>query len=166
HDRAAAAFLAGSNLKGLPVELHLSTRPKSEVAYGLVSLPLPIEKGCSEDYARPLAGEGFKVGETQVEWKESPTAEDILGRRVVVDRNFVVFSQFLQSIERKTTPDILDRIGGYVDMRFAEQAQEIEEADRRDHSIKPGDVIRNEPVFVMALKRYLELEIDAWEKRF
>jgi hypothetical protein len=164
HTLAAEAFLAGSGLKDLRVELQLSARPKSEVAHGLVSDPLPLEME-DEHYDRPLAGESFRVGDRQVDWKESPDSADIQAKRVVADRTFPLFSQFLGAIKRPISEDTLDRIGGYVDTRFAQQAQEIEDAKRKDPSTRAGDVIRNEPVFIMALKRYLELEIDAWDKR-
>jgi len=163
HDRAAQAFLAGADLKDLRVEFHLSARPKSEVAYGLVSDPLPLE--ISEGFSQPLAGEAFLIGDDAKTWNDPVAAKDISAKRVSVNRDFPVFSQFLDAIERRRDEDLLDRIGGHVDLRFAQQAMEIEKAEREDTGIRGSDVIRNEPIFVMALKRYLELEIDEWERR-
>jgi hypothetical protein len=164
HDRAARAFLAGSNLSDVRIEFHLSPRPKAEVAYGLVSDDLGF-KPPQGDFSHSLAGEAFLVGDDAKTWNESVLAKDISGRRVSVDRKFPIFTQFLDAIERRNDEDVLDRIGGHVDLRFAQQAMEIEKAQKEDQSVRASDVIRNEPIFVMALKRYLEMEIDDWERR-
>jgi hypothetical protein len=165
HDRATGAFLAGANLKNLKVEIHLSARPKSEVAHGLVCGSLPLNED-AEDYARPMAGESFKTPTGLGDWKESPPSEDIMNKKVFADRRLPIFSSFLRSIDVPVTEEMLDRIGGQIDLRFGQQAQEIEAARAKDPRTKPADVVRNEPVFIMALKRYLELEINEWERRF
>ena len=162
HERATTAFLAGANLKDLRVDIQLSARPKAEVAYGLVSDPLGLE--FAETFTQSLAGEAFVVADAARTWNASVAAADIRSKRLRVDRTLPVFESFLKSIGRRSDEDLLDRIGGYVDLRFAQQAQEIERAER-DESGGGGDVVRNEPIFVMALKRYLEMEIDAWERR-
>jgi hypothetical protein len=162
HDVAAAAFRAGAALPDLEVEIHLSARPKSEVAYGLVSDPLPLTIAASASL--PLAGEVFTVGGVEQSWNQGPDADDIRAKRVKVQPAMPIFSQFLTAIGRSRSADV-DRLASHVDLRFALQAQDIERAEREDRSRPGAEVIRNEPIFVMALKRYLELEIDAWERR-
>ena len=77
-----------------------------------------------------------------------------------------MFSAFLESIGRSVDEDVLDRIGGRVDNRFLKRAQEIEELHRKNPGTKLDDLVRNEPIFIMALKGYLEIEIDAWARLF
>jgi hypothetical protein len=165
HERAAKAFLAGAGLEKLKVHIQLSPRPKSEVAHGLVCDKFPLDAD-AEDFARPMAGEKYKVGGQQQDWKTTPAVEDISGKRVFADRSFPIFTQFLSAIGRPVSEDALTRIGGFVDTRFAQQAQDIEDAKQKDHNKNPAEVLRNEPVFIMALKRYLEMETDDWARRF
>jgi hypothetical protein len=63
-------------------------------------------------------------------------------------------------------PDILDQLGSEVNLRFAQQAKEIEKAMRSGSGFTAAESQRSEPVFIMALKSYLELEINEWERSF
>lgn len=165
HERGAMAFAAGAGLKDLRVAIHLSPAPKSEVAYGLVADSIQLQ--VTDNFSQPLAGDAFHVGGDNKTWNDTLMAADIRAKRVKVNRDFPIFRQFLDSIEHPVDEELLYKLGVDVDLRFNELAQEIEKAEREEIvRVRRGSgAIRNEPIFIMALKRLLESEIDEWERR-
>ena len=119
----------------------------------------------SEDFALPLGGEDFLVGKKKKTWSESPSFNDIRGREVTVDRAFPVFTEFLRTIDFDPDADLLERLGGYVDLRLAQLDDELTTLLDKNPKAKKESLLRNEPVFIMALKKFLELRTDEWVRR-
>jgi hypothetical protein len=168
HTRFAKAFLTAADLKNTKIEIRLSEKPKSEVAYGLVCQDLPLR--VKEDFATPLAGEAFQIlgGENPVDkgWDSSPTSEEIRKRNVVVDRKFPFFRQFLEALDETPDENLLDRLGGQVDLRLTMLAGEVATVQQKDKKKKKDDnLLRNEPIFIIALKAYLAMRIEGWARR-
>ena len=164
HKRFANAFLTAADLKNTKIEIRLSEKPKSEVAYGLVCQDLPLK--VKEDFAKPLAGEAFLIGDVEQSWDSSPPAEEIRKRTVVVDRKFPFFRQFLESLDETPDEDLLDRLGGQVDLRLTMLAGEVASAQQREKRKKKDEnLLRNEPIFIIALKAYLAMRIEEWARR-
>jgi hypothetical protein len=165
HDRFAAAFKAGADWQDLGIHIQLSNEFKSEVAYGLVSEPLDLE--IRSGFSEPLAGEQFRIQAadkswTDQAWTESPGWPVIRDRAVAVDRKLPQFRRFLKSLGREVSAAELDKICGAVDLRFMHQAAEINAALKLDRSLKGENLLRNEPIFIFALKSYLGMETEAW----
>ncbi|HLK65571.1 MAG TPA: hypothetical protein VKU19_19170 [Bryobacteraceae bacterium] len=164
HQRFSKAFLNAADLKNTKIEIRLSEKPKSEVAYGLVCQDLPLR--VKEDFAKPIAGEAYMIGETEQPWDSSPPAEEIRKRNVMVDRKFPVFQQFLEALDETADEDLLDRLGGQVDLRLTMLSQEVANAQQRDKKKrKDENLLRNEPIFIIALKAYLAMRIEEWARR-
>ncbi len=165
-EQFSKSFRAGADWKTVRVHVQLSKEPKAEVAYGLVSTPLtlPVVENCSSS----LAGEEFKVGKDAAgkrNWTDAPTWPDIQALSVAVDRTMPIFQQFLASLELTLEPGLLDKIGGSIDLRYRQQASEIEAAITKDKNLKGQDQLRNEPIFIMALKKLLDMETEEWTSR-
>ena len=119
-----------------------------------------------EDFAKPLAGEAFLIGDVEQSWDSSPPAEEIRKRTVVVDRKFPFFRQFLESLDETPDEDLLDRLGGQVDLRLTMLAGEVASAQQREKRKKKDEnLLRNEPIFIIALKAYLAMRIEEWARR-
>ena len=164
HTRFARAFLTAADLKNTKIEIRLSEKPKSEVAYGLVCQDLPLK--VSEDFAKPLAGEAYLIGDAEQTWDSSPPADEIRKRTVMVDRKFPFFTRFLEALEESPDEDLLDRLGGQVDLRLTMLAGEVAGAQQKDKKKKKDEnLLRNEPIFIIALKAYLAMRIEEWARR-
>lgn len=155
--------------------IQLSQKPKSEVAFGLVCQDTPL--GVTDDFATSLAGESFVVGDDpkagRRDWDSAPTAEEIRKRTVTVDRNFTFFQQFLDSIdeslEEESMKDLLYRLAGDVDRRLSQLAVDVaavQGKDKKKNTKKREEtLLRNEPIFIIALKAYLDIRIKEWAGR-
>lgn len=189
HRRFAAAFLAGADLKKKPEEqasqgaasavpkiiIQLSQKPKSEVAFGLVCQDTPLS--VKDDFATSIAGEEYVVGDDpetgKREWNNAPAAEEIRKRIVRVNRDFPFFQRFLESIdesfEEETMKDLLDRLAGDVDRRLSQLAVDVaavQGKEKKKNTRKREEtLLRNEPIFIIALKAYLEVRIKEWARR-
>ena len=164
HMQAASALRAAAELGDETwVEITLSSKPKAEVAFGLVAESVRLDVGPNSKVE--MAGESFTSRGESRKWSDSPDPEAIQDRKLRVDRSLPVFRKFLKSIGRKIDDRMAEELGGQVDSRFVKMADEIEAAVRKDRMAKPEDLVRHEPVFIIALKRYLEAEINAWAKR-
>jgi hypothetical protein len=119
----------------------------------------------SEDYAKPIAGEAFLIGETEHGWEDSPAAEEIRKRNVMVDRKFPMFRQFLDGLDETVDEDFLDRLGGQVDLRITMLSVDVANAQRDKKKRKDENLLRNEPIFIIALKAYLAMRIEEWARR-
>jgi hypothetical protein len=187
HTRFANSFLTGADLKkkteGQQPEnkdqaltpkiiIQLSQKPKSEVAYGLVCQDIPLQ--VNDDFATSMAGEAFVVddhgNELKRDWDSAPTAEQILKKTVQVQRGFPNFRQFLESVDElqdeERLSDFFDILGGEVDRRLSKLAVEVATEQLKDRKKKREDnLLRNEPIFIIALKAYLDIRIKEWASR-
>lgn len=162
YDRASDAFLAGSSLSGLRVVIVQSERPKAEVAYGLVCPPWKI--GRHENMSRPMNAESFIVNGERKPWTDWPSIDDIRGGKLKADRTMPVFAEFLRSIGAVPDQDLLHRLGARVDNHFVKLSTDVEQKYRKDSTLQSVD-LRKEPIFIIALRSYLEMQIDAWRRR-
>jgi hypothetical protein len=182
HTRFANAFLTGADLKksdggaqAVPIPkiiIQLSEKPKSEVAYGLVCQDTPLK--IKEDFATSLAGEAFVIGDDEEagkrDWDSTPSAEDIRKRIVQVQRTFPQFRQFLDSIDElpdeESAKDLFDKLGSEVDRRLSKLAVDAAAVKLKDRKKKRDEsLLRNEPIFILALKAYLEIRTKEWAGR-
>lgn len=159
HERFANAFRAAADWKEVRVHIEPSAEPKTEVAYGLVAAPLDPDRG---DSMPPLSGEQFRIGNDSKPWTDSPDWPAIRDMTVAVDRKLPIFRLFLDTMGHELTPSELDKIGGAVDLRFAQQSAAVKAALKQDRSLKGEELLRKEPIFIMALKKYLEMETEGW----
>lgn len=163
HEAFTRAFLKGAQLEESRVIVQLSADPKSEVAFGLVNDETDLKTDSYE--STWMAGESFTVDGTGKPWNEFPTWENISALGVRVDPQLPIFKEFLEATNRKADPAILDYVAGGVDHGFAKiSAQHKQEISRSRGTVKGEELMRNEPIFIMALKTYLEREIDEWAK--
>ena len=195
HSRFANSFMAGAKLgkhpepseeqqaaqskarpnvalKDVRVEIFLSRKPKSEVAYGLVARDINLQ--IDDSFTKPLAGENYIVEtednagkrvEVEKQWNDSPAVDEIRTSSVLVDRNFPTFRKFLESVGEQVDEDALYRIGGDVNGHFRQLAQSVQELFQENPKAKGEHLLRNEPVFIVALKRLLEIKVDGWARR-
>ena len=84
----------------------------------------------------------------------------------MVDRKFPFFTRFLEALEESPDEDLLDRLGGQVDLRLTMLAGEVAGAQQKDKKKKKDEnLLRNEPIFIIALKAYLAMRIEEWARR-
>ena len=163
------AFKAGANgLADVRVGLNLNTSaPKIEVAYGLVGGAMRLD--VHDEFAAPIGGEAYLYKEGTEDkagsWSEAPPIDRILDNSVRVDNNLPVFSSFLKSIGESADPHQMDRIAGEVNTSLADLSQQGHDLLREDPQASKAHLLRNEPMFIVALKRYLANSVEEWVRR-
>jgi hypothetical protein len=165
----AKAFLAGANIEKFPVELFLSKKAKHEVAHGLViDVRMKPDKD-RDDISDPkrMEGEFFLTGpdKERKQWSEGVQATDIAAMEVVPDPDFPIFSQFLKSIDNRFSDSLKGELGTYVDERLSTLGGEVKSALDENENANTHGLLRNEPIFIMALKRLLDIRIEEWARR-
>jgi hypothetical protein len=163
HDQFSKALQSGADWPGLRIHIERSLYPKAEVAFGLVSSPLRLDK--REDFAADMSGEQFRIGKDDAgkrTWDQAPTWSDIKARSIAVDRELPVFRQFLDSIDVTLNSGALDKIRGSIDLAYKKEASDIEQQMSKDRNLKGENLLRKEPIFILALKKFLEMEMEEW----
>lgn len=173
YDKFAACVLEGCRqgdpTLNLHVEIILSTKPKQEVAYGLVAQGLGSDGNklaIGSTFDAPLGGENFFTcpGDS-ADWSASPTAAQLRAGTVAVDHALPVFHTFLKTAKINVGEDTLSKIAHGIDDRLGQISGDAirmrdEDADKR--AIEP---LMKEPVFIMALKQLLNHQIAEWVHR-
>ena len=144
-----------------------TTAPKTEVAYGLVGEHLRLN--VHEDFATAMAGETFAFQESgnshPGDWNTAPDIDRILQNAVRVDQSLPVFRSFLTSIGEHPDDELLDRIAGEVNVALAGISHQANEMLLQNPQADKKHLLRNEPMFIVALKRYLARNVEDWARR-
>ena len=62
--------------------------------------------------------------------------------------------------------DLFDKLGGEVDRRLSQLAVDVATVQVKDKKKKRDEnLLRNEPIFIIALKAYLDMRIREWAGR-
>jgi hypothetical protein len=184
HRRFSAALLAAAKIdpQETRIGIQLSERPKSEVAYGLVCQDFPFE--VSKEYDSPMAGEQFLIaGAVQAQtgagrtdtatttadapapgsWNTAPTADQIQKHLIKADRALPMFCEFLGALDEAIDQDEIYEIAGDINNRLGGLAADVAELSQKAKRGKKDEkLLRDEPIFILALKAYMEGRIDKW----
>jgi hypothetical protein len=161
----AGAHVAVPDLKAT-VDIHVSTLPKEEVAYGLVAQRTILQ--ISDKFMEPPAGERFILHgatPTPKEWYETVDPKDVAASSVEVESKLPIFRMFLESLDRShlgitIADEEIERIVGIVDNFFGEAAHEMSTPGINPADTKAAASLRRSPVFFKALKAFLDTRIE------
>lgn len=161
--RFAATLLAGANLasgnqlKGNQVEVSLSSRPKEEVAFGLVMRPDRLER--NDAYVNPIAGENYLVGKVSdrrtLTWDTAPDLQTLGTLPVHVDPKLEVFKTFLQAMELRLSEEELYDVGNAIDTGISNMAVIAEHALKDLNENGKKDPVRKQPLFILGVKHLI-----------
>jgi len=152
---AGANFASDNQLKGNQVLVSLSSKPKEEVAFGLVMRPERLER--NDAYVNPIAGENYLVGKTgereMRDWSTAPDVKTLGTLPVIVDPQLKVFKTFLDTMGLSLTEDEMNDVASAVDTGILNMAHVAEEAlENRGDNDARKDPVRKQPLFILALK--------------
>ncbi|HTD54672.1 MAG TPA: hypothetical protein VK670_04780 [Silvibacterium sp.] len=163
--------VAAPGLPAKEVDVILSDDPKEEVAYGLVQSGRQTDK--SPDAALPLAGESFYLdGKVQKAWSDPLDVTSLQSKMIEVgDRQKMmsgpagrmpVFSAFLESVDERLDPKVLEGIALSVNDRLGEISDDMQSAisKGKEKDLHRRNPVRGEPIFFLALKSLLQRKIS------
>jgi hypothetical protein len=168
------SFLAGARYAvpelNAKIEVHLSPRPKEEVAAGMVTSGMPINLNTKESkeaehrFPDPMAGEAFTVSGKDISkeaWADSIEALDVAERRVEVDESMPVFAKFIESLDHvhlnlSLSSEEIAHFSGPAQNKLNELAGEMKDqnSEHPERSLA-ADKLRRSPVFFEALRAFL-----------
>lgn len=156
-------------IQGKSVEVTISKRPKQEVAFGLVAKYIDTKR--LTDHSNPLAGENYRVGGGEIQpWNTAPAVEDLLNKSLDVDRDLPVFSLFLSVANEEIGEAEKQKIVGAIKESITamkQKAQRQASDPKLAKEMKGGDKlnpVRKEPLFIIALKKLIDMRINGLVK--
>jgi len=159
---AAANLASADKLAGKTVEVSLSTRPKEEVAFGLVVKDNPLAR--NDDFIQPLPGENYLIGSQSRrearDWSIAPEVETLRTQPVIVDPSLPVFSRFLEAMEIHLSEDERYPIADAIDRELGRMAVAAQQLPPGAEGASRQDAIRREPMFIIALKHLIADRIN------
>ncbi len=168
--KLAASIVAGCRI-GYPetnvkVEISLSPKPKEEVAFGLVAYGLGSNAGqlkINEDYTNPLAGESYEVrGAGTQPWSSSTNGQNLRDNELDVTPGLPIFREFVKAAGLSLEDDTLSRLQDKVNDQITGISQKAALLPRGEQEARAVDPLRKEPLFIMAVKELLRMQIDQW----
>ena len=142
-------------------DIHLSEDPKLEVAYGLVNdkTTLRIPEGPSRQEDHFVAGEGARGSGSDLSWNTFLTTSQ-LRAGIQTSKRLAKFEEFLEVFQSNARGVGLEKLSlGSRDTTRVKDSLDQELANIRSTDEKQ---IRVEPLFLMALRIFLEFKSQEW----
>ncbi len=150
-------------------EMHVSQYPKAEVAYGLVRRDIELTYDANKYEGEFIAGEDFRIDQKDAPWSEL-VDKNVMKSNLTISPDLKHLRELIEvfdSCSRDSgipqpaegsyltldSPGVAERVAGKVNDRLSIEGR------------KNPSAVRVEPVFITALKVFLEMKADEWGSR-